>query len=162
MIERVRLRNFRCHRDLELDGAARVNILTGANSSGKSSLLEAIFLVLGPERPEGGFVLNNLRRYPPSGDAEQFWGPLFFNFDCSEDIELEVSTAAGGHKLCIGPHRDKSQMTLELANGSSTSSEGVSEAPTWAESRVMSWRCREPGGVETAHNAQVVQEGAAI
>lgn len=47
----LRLTNMRCHRNLVIDFHAPVNIITGKNGSGKSSILLAIRLALGCELP---------------------------------------------------------------------------------------------------------------
>lgn len=45
MLTRLILENFRCHLQLDLRDFGRCNVLTGANGQGKTSLLEAIFLI---------------------------------------------------------------------------------------------------------------------
>ena len=44
--ERVRLENFKCYRDIDLELASGVTVIHGINGSGKSSLLEACFFAL--------------------------------------------------------------------------------------------------------------------
>ena len=46
VLRRIDIRNYRCFRSFTLDFNARVNIVVGANDSGKSTLLEAINLAL--------------------------------------------------------------------------------------------------------------------
>lgn len=46
MISDLRVQNFRSHRDFSLTLASGMNIITGANGSGKTSLLEAIYIAL--------------------------------------------------------------------------------------------------------------------
>jgi predicted ATP-binding protein involved in virulence len=41
-IDRIRLTNYRCHRDLEVRFTPRFNVLTGVNGSGKTSLLRGL------------------------------------------------------------------------------------------------------------------------
>lgn len=50
-LEHVRIDGFRGLRRLALDGLGRVNILTGANDSGKTSVLEALSLLCSPYDP---------------------------------------------------------------------------------------------------------------
>jgi energy-coupling factor transporter ATP-binding protein EcfA2 len=47
MIRSVSLTNFRCYRDLEIDDLGRLNVIVGDNGSGKTALLEALYLVIG-------------------------------------------------------------------------------------------------------------------
>lgn len=42
-IERISLKNFKCHKNFEID-LAELNILTGSNAAGKSSLIQALLL----------------------------------------------------------------------------------------------------------------------
>src|SRR3954453_21182378 len=44
MFKSVRIQNFRQFKDLTLDNLAQINLITGANNTGKTSLLEALFL----------------------------------------------------------------------------------------------------------------------
>jgi hypothetical protein len=46
MIKGKTIHNFRGLRDVKLDGLARVNIIVGDNGSGKTSLLEAVFMAM--------------------------------------------------------------------------------------------------------------------
>lgn len=50
-LERVRIDGFRGLRGLDLDGLGRVNILVGANDSGKTSVLEALSVLCKPFDP---------------------------------------------------------------------------------------------------------------
>ncbi|MEM1157167.1 MAG: DNA replication and repair protein RecF [Verrucomicrobiota bacterium] len=45
MLSRLILENFRCHAQLDLTELGQRNVLTGANGRGKTSLLEAVFLI---------------------------------------------------------------------------------------------------------------------
>ena len=51
LITSVEVENFRCFRKLRVDGLARVNLIVGANNSGKTVLLEAIEAVASHESP---------------------------------------------------------------------------------------------------------------
>ena len=46
IIERVELRNFRCHDEFALDCNRAITLIIGENGSGKTSVLEAIYLAL--------------------------------------------------------------------------------------------------------------------
>jgi AAA15 family ATPase/GTPase len=51
VITTVELEDFRCFRKLRVDGLARVNLIVGANNSGKTVLLEVIEAVVSSESP---------------------------------------------------------------------------------------------------------------
>jgi energy-coupling factor transporter ATP-binding protein EcfA2 len=44
MIESLEIAGFQCFETLALNGLARINVVTGSNASGKSALLEAVYL----------------------------------------------------------------------------------------------------------------------
>ena len=47
MVDSVNIRNFRSFSDVKIDGCRRINIIVGENGSGKTALLEALFLAAG-------------------------------------------------------------------------------------------------------------------
>ena len=47
MIDSLSIKNFRLFKDVKVDGCRRINILVGENGSGKTALLEALFLAAG-------------------------------------------------------------------------------------------------------------------
>lgn len=46
MLRDLTIQNYRCFKDFHIDGLARVNLIVGMNNSGKTSLLEAIYLLV--------------------------------------------------------------------------------------------------------------------
>ncbi|MFM2311796.1 MAG: hypothetical protein RLZZ04_1072 [Cyanobacteriota bacterium] len=46
MLRDLRIKNYRCFEDFQIDGLERVNLFVGNNNSGKTSLLEAIYLLV--------------------------------------------------------------------------------------------------------------------
>lgn len=86
------IKNFRCFREFTFPQIERVNLIAGKNNVGKTALLEAIFLHLGPDNPElsvrinvwrgvGGFELQSL-------ELSETFGSLFYNIDISSKIEI--------------------------------------------------------------------------
>jgi AAA15 family ATPase/GTPase len=73
MIHSIDIRNFRCFERLEIGNCRRINLLVGDNGSGKTALLEAIFLALSKRLP-GRSPAHEIRspaplpgsRHPPS------------------------------------------------------------------------------------------------
>ena len=45
MLRDLTVQNYRCFENFHIDGLERVNLLVGKNNSGKTSLLEAIYLL---------------------------------------------------------------------------------------------------------------------
>lgn len=46
MIRSIDIKNFRCYKRLHIDDCKRINVIVGDNGSGKTALLEAIFMTL--------------------------------------------------------------------------------------------------------------------
>ncbi|MBV8738668.1 MAG: AAA family ATPase [Alphaproteobacteria bacterium] len=68
MITSFELTGFRCFEHFSLEGLAQVNVVTGANASGKSALLEAL-LIAARGSPETLILLDNIRGIPVAGPA---------------------------------------------------------------------------------------------
>ncbi len=58
MIKNLSVQNFRCFKKVELTGLGVINLIVGPNGTGKTALLEAIFIHLG----SGGQVGLALRQ----------------------------------------------------------------------------------------------------
>jgi len=98
MIERLTVQNFRCFKRAEIKNLTRINIIVGRNSSGKTALLESIFL--GNGNPElifrvrgqrlgegiGAFVSGSGETTP----IQQIVRPLFNGFDLKRSIEVKA------------------------------------------------------------------------
>jgi len=91
MITKITLENFRGFRTLELDGLQRVNLIVGANNSGKTSLLEALVLLCGKARING---LHSLLR-AAQGNAEHRYYRWLLR-DGTKTGEGHVGCVAGG------------------------------------------------------------------
>ena len=57
----IDIKNFRGIKHLLIDDFSRVNVFLGQNNSGKSSVLEAIFLLAGMSNPDLPLSLNKAR-----------------------------------------------------------------------------------------------------
>ena len=113
MITNLQVRNFRGLKDVTLRELRRVNLLVGGNDTGKTSVLEALVLLLGEggsinqlpvafrNNQSGGHSGNN------SDDKENFWAWLFYDRDAINTIaitakidsneQLAVSTQSTAH-----------------------------------------------------------------
>ena len=70
MFKTLELNNFKCFRSLKLDGLKRVNVIAGANATGKSSLLEAI--VCGARATPDALIMTNTARGIVFGPQNSF------------------------------------------------------------------------------------------
>ena len=88
MLRSVQIDSFRALRQLRLDGLSRVNLLNG---TGKTTELEAIFLLLAAHNPEVSIRLNVLRGADAfTSEADETWGWLFHDKDSATPVSLEA------------------------------------------------------------------------
>ena len=106
MLEKLKIRNYRIFKELKIDQLRRINLIAGSNNSGKTSLLEAIFLL-----SSGGLAQmlmnSNILRSDPGVVVLQdaFWKPLFSDLDMDKLIEIK------------GCHLTHGQMALDITWG---------------------------------------------
>ena len=96
MFTRLQVRNFRALDDLTIDRLSRINLVTGRNNSGKTTLLEAVFLLSGAGNPQVALTASAVRGADLAAApavAETFWKPLFTALDMNRTVEV-----AGRHK----------------------------------------------------------------
>jgi len=95
MITSFEIKNFRCFEHIKQDGLRRFNLLVGKSGSGKTALLEALFLA-GGANPE---IYFRLRRWRGFGEGvalsatrdtyEAFFQDLFYNFHQEMGASIE-------------------------------------------------------------------------
>ncbi|CAH9068477.1 unnamed protein product [Cuscuta europaea] len=66
IISKIRLENFMCHNNLEIDFGDNVNFITGQNGSGKSAILTALCLAFG-SRARGTQRANTMKDFIKTG-----------------------------------------------------------------------------------------------
>jgi AAA15 family ATPase/GTPase len=96
MIESIRVENFRCYQKLELEKLRRINVIVGKNASGKTALLESIFIA-GGNSPEIAIRVDSLRGLGSKiqiklvrSAYESLWRDLFFGFDQNKNISIHL------------------------------------------------------------------------
>lgn len=123
----LQVRNFRGLRTVNLDDLAPVTIFAGKNNTGKTALLEALFLVAsGPLA--GQFALTALRqaRSEALPAADPFmestpWDSIFYEFDSSQPISLKVRRAGENVELRLQRSPSESLSYSAPSSGSVTS-----------------------------------------
>src|SRR2546421_215551 len=108
MIYSFHIKNYRGFKDFTIEPLERVNLITGSNNVGKTSLLEALYLNLAPgsafysnltsDKQESSTRHNLFRGFkdlPFNLDNVSRWGWLFYGKDLNNDIEL-ISGFEGG------------------------------------------------------------------
>lgn len=88
MIDSVEIKNFRGISKSKIGGFSQVNLFFGRNNCGKSSLLEALFLVCGQSNPLLPATINDMRRYTrlTENDIRLF----FYKMNASSQISIST------------------------------------------------------------------------
>lgn len=116
MIRSFHIKNYRGFRDFMFEPLERVNLITGSNNVGKTSLLEALYLNLTPitalrsnlnsdNKQETSTRHNIFRGFKDIGynlDNVTKWGWLFRGKDLGKDIELASARRDGSAQLTMG------------------------------------------------------------
>ena len=99
MYKTFRVKNFRCFKDLQINDLGRVNLIAGKNNTGKTALLEAMYILAGDRDPKTMLRKNLRTAYRLSWGSEQHdaalnssdiiaWSTMFQNLDTEHNIEL--------------------------------------------------------------------------
>ena len=95
MIDSLKIKNFRCFRELFVEDFGTINVVVGDNGSGKTALLEAIFLSQAGT-PEAAIRTRAQRglgqQFTPPSSRDSYhtiWRDLFYQF--RENLQIEIS-----------------------------------------------------------------------
>lgn len=122
MIKSLKIQNFRCFPELSVTGLAPITLFGGKNNSGKSAILEAIFLNFRHRYPNVFFALaagrngnGNLQAMP-----ERIWNPLFFDFDKTDECSLSVMQDNNTKSILTMKKVTDQNASLDINTGSVT------------------------------------------
>ena len=119
MYSKFVVKGFKCFKDFEISELDRVNIISGMNNIGKSSLLEALFLHIGRHNPSLTLSINALRGLEQFQlKSEEIWGWLFTDKQMDKPIQLTgITENKKSRKLTIklvDPKGAKSSKTYRI------------------------------------------------
>ena len=83
-IRSITISKFRGIENFEISKFSRINIFLGKNNVGKTSILEAVFLLTGISNPTLTNLINAIRVSGVTSNEELSW--LFYNKDISSPI----------------------------------------------------------------------------
>lgn len=106
MLKRLQIRNFRGFNALKIDHLRGINLIAGKNNSGKTSLLEAIFLLAGCGNAQMAINTNVIRNVEHRGiqEGDPIWKQLFYGLKTGSSIWIK------------GMHSTQGPMTLEIVS----------------------------------------------
>ncbi|MDE0553234.1 MAG: ATP-binding protein [Candidatus Poribacteria bacterium] len=123
MLKRLHIRNFRGFNALKIDQLSGINLIVGKNNSGKTSLLETIFLLFRGGNAQVAINDNVIRGLKPRdiSTGDPFWKQLFSDLDMRQCIEIEADhTSHGQLTLEISSKRQHTtEFSLDHTNGTS-------------------------------------------
>lgn len=118
MLHDISVRNYRVLRSLHIPQLTRINLISGLNNSGKTSLLEALFLWSGAGNPNivmSPSIMRGMERFTaqePEVLASMCWHPLFNSLDLQKKIDIAGYLSSHGYlRLSVASER---QDILEL------------------------------------------------
>ncbi|MCH8275679.1 MAG: ATP-binding protein [Armatimonadetes bacterium] len=116
MFDSVTIKNFRGFESVVADGLGLVNVIVGDNAVGKTTFLEALYL-LSSQSPEKVFSIRAWRDMDPNLSSETFesgeiWEDVFYRF--REDVDIFID-GKGSHNrsLRIGRLRERAVSLVE-------------------------------------------------
>lgn len=102
MYKSFRVKNFRCFKDLQINDLGRVNLIAGKNNTGKTALLEAMYLHTRPKSPR---VLLDVQRVrglvEPEGNRRDYWTQCFFDMDATQAICIEAAETGSDNVVVL-------------------------------------------------------------
>ena len=116
MLTRLEVRGFRAFDELVIPRLSRINLLAGRNNSGKTTLLEALFLLSGAGNPQMALNANVIRGVNPVAGPEMpntFWKPLFTAFDMTRTAEIKGNHVSHG-SLTLRIMTERPELSFEL------------------------------------------------
>ena len=154
MLTSAHIRNYRIFRDLELPELRRINVFTGSNNSGKTSLLEALFLLSRGANPNDLMDARLVREvsFEPSTKnviQDTLWKPLFSGLDNSNEIAIRAQDSVHG-SIRLTLHIDRSHITI-----SPSTIHRVQQSVNYDNSYDIVLRLQAESGIE---NQSVVRE----
>ncbi len=106
MLSNLNIENFRGIQKLGMKDMRRLVLLSGKNNVGKSSVLEAVFLMMDHLSPESFNRMNSLRGLSVPTSGVSLWEPLFYQMDPNNKIRIKA--ARGEDTLTLTDSKDES------------------------------------------------------
>lgn len=117
MISSMSIKGFRCFREVSLSPLGRVNVIVGDNGSGKTSLLEALFIMSGSSpdltiKTRAWRGIDSIEVTDDPQAAAELWGDLFHEFDRNRPIEMEANDTKTGRRRVVISGADQGDVLL--------------------------------------------------
>ena len=134
MIRSIDIKNFRCYKHLHIDDCKRINVIVGDNGTGKTALLEAIFMGLSAST-ELAVRLRQQRGLDGIFNANQrvienaIFSDYFYNNDTSNPIVIALD-GDGQDNRTLTISRGRSETFLPFPKGAASTTPMMDEIVT--------------------------------
>ncbi len=116
MFTSLSISRYRGFRSLAVERLGRVNLVAGPNNAGKTSLLEAVFLLAHGGSAQAALNGHVVRAVTPAANALVMWGSLFADLDTSDPIAVHgTHRRLGSLRLAI-EHRHSATVQTVPSN----------------------------------------------
>lgn len=120
---------------MQIDNLKRVNLLVGKNNCGKTSVLEALFLLTNPVNIQLLAKINAFRELVPSKTEESYWRSFFYNLDILNMPSLKAKTTQESRELQISPEVSDALVIEVSGHGKLSSPTSLLSGPTGSDSK---------------------------
>lgn len=94
MFKKIEIKNFRGIKELKVENLKKFNVFVGDNGSGKTSILDAVYISINPNNPNLSPKTSVFRGISEvSEKLERFWKSLFYNFNSNSNISINCLLA---------------------------------------------------------------------
>ncbi len=116
MFKSIKIKNLRAISDLEIENLGQVNLIVGQNNCGKTTILEAIFFLIGQTNPKLTINANILRGLDLH--SNEYWCSFFHNMNFNLDVEISaiLRDREKKQKLVILPEVQKETPTKSVSS----------------------------------------------
>lgn len=116
MYTSLHIQGFRCFRDLKIEKLARINLIGGKNNTGKTALLEALYLaaVAGSDPDTCLQHTHALRGLDATTAGRLGYEQLFTDFDPDGSAEITVVSEAEAHAVKLQGDRFHQHVSIDV------------------------------------------------
>jgi hypothetical protein len=168
MLTMLELKSFRGFQHLKLDRLSRINLISGKNNTGKTALLEAVFLQLGPLQPQLATSfshrgeLSGARTLPLGLRYADEWPALFHDRATNNSIELSCEIDSSVRQRLVISIRDaRTEVIQSAGKGGESASEGGS-ATTQEPTLELVYRVEGPNATQIEAVATPITTGTTM
>ncbi len=105
MINFLELKNYRGFSQLELSDMSPITLISGKNNTGKTSVLEALFLLMDHQSPDCFVGVSSFRNMHIQAEPSSLWEPFFYNMETDNKIEIVAHCDDGNRNLTFAPDK---------------------------------------------------------